>query len=424
VQHRSGLFLEGGYEFVPHPSLFGNDVALSSWMLGGGIRFGFGGGRSSHPVSATAPVSSAPVNGEPSKSAEPSKVAEPAKTATAAISMLATPSNKQWLDPAINQFNKDNKGVYSAQTSYLSSREAMHAILAGRDKPVLWAPDNTIWVTRLAEVYKGNAADQPITNTNDSQSFHVFQTTPLVFVTTKDKAAFLQPLLSSQDAWQNIIDLGSGTKQAPWGAFHLAHGNPVRSNAGFLTLGLMLSDYARRNGKDVSVATAQEAGFVEYLKQVDKSLVLDKSGGASYDLAQAFDVNHSDVIVTYESNAIVAAIKNPNLVVIYPDPNFAAERVVTVVNGQWTTAEQRAGAQKFISLLSDMTARADQARTYYRSAGAGSTPEFNALLTRLGTQGFVLSPKTAPLPDYLALNEAARTWWKQIAQEPGEMEIP
>jgi len=39
LQHRSGVFLEGGYEFVPHPSLFGEDAALSGWLIGGGVRF-------------------------------------------------------------------------------------------------------------------------------------------------------------------------------------------------------------------------------------------------------------------------------------------------------------------------------------------------------------------------------------------------
>jgi hypothetical protein len=39
VQHRSGVFAEGGYEFVPHPSLFGDDVALSGWVAGAGVRF-------------------------------------------------------------------------------------------------------------------------------------------------------------------------------------------------------------------------------------------------------------------------------------------------------------------------------------------------------------------------------------------------
>jgi hypothetical protein len=39
AQHRSGVFAEGGYEYVPHPSIFGNDAALSGWLAGVGYRF-------------------------------------------------------------------------------------------------------------------------------------------------------------------------------------------------------------------------------------------------------------------------------------------------------------------------------------------------------------------------------------------------
>lgn len=38
---KAGLFIEGEYNFVPHPSIFGSDVAMSGFQLRLGYRFGF-----------------------------------------------------------------------------------------------------------------------------------------------------------------------------------------------------------------------------------------------------------------------------------------------------------------------------------------------------------------------------------------------
>src|SRR5205823_1848513 len=69
------------------------------------------------------------------------------------IELLTSASKKGWLQDEIDKFNTAHQGQYHITPQYLETRDAMHAILEGREHPVLWSPSSVIWANRLATAW-------------------------------------------------------------------------------------------------------------------------------------------------------------------------------------------------------------------------------------------------------------------------------
>lgn len=169
--------------------------------------------------------------------------APPTTVADNEILFVITPAKKGWVTDQIKAFNGQSAGKYKVVTSPAPSREGMHAILNGKLKPVLWSPGSPMWPQRLGEVWKARTAGT-IVDMNDPNGHRAFLRTPLVFLTTKQKAKFLRPLLSGPQAWTNLRELSLGKRRAPWGKFKFSHADPLTSSSGTMTLGLIMVDYA------------------------------------------------------------------------------------------------------------------------------------------------------------------------------------
>jgi hypothetical protein len=336
--------------------------------------------------------------------------------------LITSATKKDWLQGQIERFNDANRGKYAIQPHFIETREAMHAILGGKEQPVLWSPSSPIWAVRLGEAYE-QEKNESIVDVTDSDSYRVYLRSPIVFLTTSDKATFLRPLLSGPEAWANIRDLGSGRKKAPWGRFKYAHADPITANSGFLTLAMMLLDYSRRTGGDATGKTATSAGFINYLKGVEKPLVFDqpaKQGSSPLAKAFADDPTRYDVITTYESTALGLLATNPDLAVIYPDPTVVAEQSVLVVNGPWVTPEQRDGAKKFLAFLGGQESLQDGLTNHFRTSQSSGSLSLAPELSRQSKRGFKQSFTSVEMPNYAALNDAACQWRQSIAGLPCE----
>ncbi len=326
--------------------------------------------------------------------------------------LLVTSATKQgWLLDQIQKFNAQNNGKYRITTKFLETRDAMHAILDGKVKPAIWSPSSTIWTARLAQAWQ-QKYNKPILNLDDATSYHVFFRSPLVFLTTKQKLPLLKPILTG--GWDKL--------RASSGKIKFSHADPLTSNSGMMTLGLVLADYAQQTGGDPNEIASSEK-FRTYMESLERGLVFDlPAQGGSSALFKAFvaDPSRYDFITTYESNAIDEAIKNPNIAVIYPNPTAVSESVGAVLQGDWLSQTQQDGARAFLQFLGSQQAMREGLAYHFRPAEAGGALSISNTLGQLRGQGFQQSFSSVELPPYDALNAAAFQWRIYVAHKPAQ----
>ncbi len=339
------------------------------------------------------------------------------------VLLVTSASKKGWLQDEIKLFNQANEGKYRVTTKFVETREAMHSILEGKIKPALWCPSSTIWTSRLAQVWK-TKNQTPILNPSDAASYRVFFRTPLVFITTQNKARFLRPLLGGPRPWDALARLSNNQLKAPWGKFKYSHADPLSANSGMMTVGLMLNDYAEQTGQSgqfEDVATSEK--FRTYMQSLERAVVLDlpSQGGSSAQM-KAFvqDPSRYDFITNYENSALEAAVANPQIAVIYPNPTAVSEQVVSVLQGDWVSDTQRQGAQAFMAFLGGEQSLQNSLRYKFRPAQSGGDISLAPELARYKAQGFQQSFSAIELPPYEALNAAAFQWRIHVAKKPAQ----
>jgi hypothetical protein len=336
------------------------------------------------------------------------------------IPFVITAAKKDWVGEQVDRFNAANDGKWRIVAKPIPSREAMHSILNGSARPVLWSPGSPVWPARLAEAYS-QQHNKTILDLSDPNAYRVFLRSPLVFLTTRRKASFLRPLLGGNDPWGALRQLSSGQRKTPWGGFRFSHADPLTSSSGVMTLGLILFDYAQKTGQtDTLAQVAVNKRFIGYLRELDRSLVYDNPAReGTTKLTNAFleDPTRYDVITAYESAALAAAPKNAQIAVIYPNPTAVSEHAVTLLSAEWVSDEQRQGALAFLQFLGSKESLQGGLKYYFRPAQAGSSLSLTPVLSRYNAQGFKDSFATVELAPYEALNAAAYQWHNQIVKQ-------
>jgi Bacterial extracellular solute-binding protein len=380
-------------------------------------------GQASQPP-ASAPPAASP-GGAPPGTAEGTPPAgsegAPAGSAAAAsneILFVTTAAKRDWVQLEVERFNAAQGGRWRIVPQAIPSREAMHDILERKVLPVLWSPGGAIWPQRLAEAWRERYST-PILDTTDPNAYRVFLRSPLLFLTTRQKAAFLQPLLGGSRPWDALRALSLGTRRVPWGRFRFSHADPLTSSSGMLTLGLILNEYNEHvaPGSD-PVQVAESSAFAGYLGGLERSLVYDEAARkGTTALTNAFleQMSRYDVITGYESAALEAAPSHADLAVIYPNPTAFSEHAISLLNGDWVTATQRQGALAFLEFLGGEAAQADGLKFSFRPTRTSSL-SLDERLRTYRTQGFRTNVTSIDLPPYRALNSAAYTFSQQIAR--------
>lgn len=336
------------------------------------------------------------------------------------IPFVITAAKKDWVGEQVERFNAQNAGKYRITTTPIPSREAMHSILSGQTKPVLWSPGSPVWPARLSEAYQQKHGNS-ILDLSDPNAYRVFLRSPLVFLTTRRKAAFLRPLLGGSQPWAALRQLSTGQKKTPWGSFRFSHADPLTSSSGVMTLGLILFDYGQKSGGAGALSrVAVSKPFIQYMRELSKSLVYDKPAiEGTTKLTKAFleDPTRYDVITAYESAALAAAPKDPDIAVIYPSPTAVSEHAVSLLNADWVTPQQREGAMEFMRFLGGKEALQGGLKYFFRPAQSGSALSLADQLARRSNQGFQQTFSTVELPPYEALNAAAYQWHNGVIKK-------
>lgn len=341
----------------------------------------------------------------------------PPETGAAAdneILFVTTAAKADWVQLEVERFNAARGGKWRIMPRAIPSREAMHDILERQVLPVLWSPGGAMWPQRLAEAWR-ERYQTAILDTTDPNAYRVFLRSPLLFMTTRQKAAFLQPLLGAGRPWSSLRELSLRKRRPPWGTFRFSHADPLTSSSGMLTLGLILNEY-NSEGRD-PVQVAESEAFANYLTELERALVYDAAAvKGTTALTNAFleDMSRYDVITGYESAALEAAPSHPDLAVIYPNPTAFSEHAISLLSGDWVTPTQREGALAFLEFLGGQEAQADGLKFSFRPTRTSGLSLDDRLRT-YRAQGFKTNVTSTDLPPYRALNSAAYMFRQRVA---------
>lgn len=339
------------------------------------------------------------------------------------IEVLTTATKQGWLQQEIDTFNAQHKGQYHVALKLLESRDALHAILDGKEHPAIWSPSSPVWIGRLSEVWAQGHGGTQIASMTDPGGYRVFFKSPLVFLTTRQKARFLKPLLGGPHPWAQVRELSLGKRRTPWGTFAFSHADPLNASSGMLTMSLIVNEFAQEHGLTGSLEqSAGSRSFTTYLTEVDRKFLYDPAALGSSKLEAAFvaDPGRRDFITAYESAALESVSENPSLAVIYPSPTVNADQAAVVLNAGWVSDDQRKGAQEFLTFLGGASSLRDGLQYHFRPAQSSGDLSLAPQLANYGGQGFQQYYSAIELPPYGALNEAANQWRIYVAHLPAQ----
>jgi len=325
--------------------------------------------------------------------------------------LISTSGTKQkWMQAEIDKFNaQSTSGKASLQLA--ESRDAMQGILAGKFQPTIWSPSSPVWVYRLADLWPKEHGGAQIAEVSNTQVYRTLFKSPLVFLTTRAKATFLRPILSGPAPWAGVRQLSMGQRKAPWGKFRFAYADPLNASSGTLTMSLIISEYGRLHSSNDLAAAAGTPEFATYLSQINRAYVRDPlaTGSSSLEKAYTADPGSRDFITAYESAALAAVERDPNLAIIYPSPTAVSDQTATLLSAAWISPAQKATALAFLDFIGKPEALDDGVQYFFRPSQNGAA----TLSARLGPNSraqFQPQYTTIDLPPYDALNEAAAQW--------------
>lgn len=326
--------------------------------------------------------------------------------ATTAV-LLASKGKSIWIQHQVIEFNSRHQKEQVA-VRFVEDRDAMTGILYGRQKPELWCPDSPLWVDRLNDLWIRGRGKPLVDETGPS--FRLLMRTPLVFLTTVDKAAYLRPLLGSTSAWNDVEEIATGRKSTPWVGLRMGIANPLSSNSGMLALAMAATEYASRRGDpEPTAALVGSPGFQQCLNDIERCA---RVYPGTFELTSAYEANPAiaDVIVTPESDALDAVRHNRRLAVIYPSPALDADNAICVLDGRWSSARQIGVANDFVEFLERPDALKDLAGYDMRPPHGLDESAIDGALDGFRDNGLRETYTTGTLPSYAALNALAYQW--------------
>jgi Ca-activated chloride channel family protein len=297
---------------------------------------------------------------------------KPAKGAVR-VPFAFSPEKEKLLVPLIDEFNGENRDVF-VEGQVVSSGEAQSKIARGTLKPVAWSPASSLWGRLLN--FESDRALAPEENTSIVR-------TPLVIAMWEPMAkalgwprkavgfADILRLARSRGGW---ADLGL----PELGRFKLVHTNPDFSTSG---LSAVVAEYYAATGKkegltEADVTSSKARATVRGIEQSivhygDTTLFIAeqmKKEGPGYASAVAMEeVTLLDFNRTRGSR--------DRLVALYPkEGTFFSDNPYIVLDGDWVTAEQKSGAERFQRFLAERVDAAAAARSGFRPADLNAKP--------------------------------------------------
>jgi Ca-activated chloride channel family protein len=282
-----------------------------------------------------------------------------------ALKMTYGSEKEAWITNVVKDFNSRQitacDGPITVQATATGSGQSMQAILNGQDKPDIWSPAGSVWLTMLNAKWQEKNGKQLIgTGASDSPSL---VNSPVVIAMWKPQA---EALGWPQKAigWSDIARLSTDPQgwktygHAEFGQFKFGHTHPEYSNSGLDAVIAM--NYAATNKQrgltNADVTDTQSRNFVA---EVESSVIhYGDSTGFFADKMFQNGPSYLSATVMYESLVVEAndKTKYPDLpypvVAIYPkEGTFQSDHPFAILQADWVTPAKKAAAQAFRDFL-------------------------------------------------------------------------
>ncbi|MDQ1714164.1 MAG: Ca-activated chloride channel [Frankiaceae bacterium] len=321
----------------------------------------------------------------PGPTASSSSSAEPVRAGCTALMVAASSEKASLMQGLATQYNKLGRGdagscvtvaVESAasgdmETALVHGWDA-NAVSAATKRPDVWTPASSTWLNLLR--YDQSTADQPSTVPDKLDSV---VSTPLVLAMPQPMAAALG-WPGKQIGWADILKLAADPKgwatlgHPEWGQFTLGKTNPHISTSGLAaTIGQLIAatgkstDLTSADVADPKVRAALAAGEQAVVHYGDTTLTFlsnlqeadDRGRGLSYISAVAVEeksVWDYDMGNPTGDPTTLGKHAKPTvpLVAVFPkEGTLYSDSPYAVLNTDWVTAPQKAGAADFLAWL-------------------------------------------------------------------------
>lgn len=293
------------------------------------------------------------------------------------VSFAYSPEKEDLLAPLIDEFNAGDAEVDGAEVfvsgQVVSSGEAEQKIAAGQLEPVAWSPASSLW-GRLVNF----EADRELT-ADEAPSI---VRTPLVIAIWEPMAralgwpkraigfADILALARSGGGW-------AARGHPEFGDFKLVHTNPDFSTSG---LSAVVAEYYAAIGKREGLVESDITGRARaVVRDIERSIVhygdttlfvadQMREDGPAYASAVAMEE-----VTLLDFNADRAG--QPKLVAIYPsEGTFFSDNPLFILNGDWVSPAERAGAEEFQKFLADEISPDLAAESGFRPADVDQRP--------------------------------------------------
>ncbi len=339
--------------YVPPPApsrisrrllLIGGVAAVA--IVGGGIYF------ISHRSSGTSTGSQGPISN------------------TVSIKFAYSTEKEGWLRAALEAYQKTNPTLQGkaieVQLNGLASVDSQNQILNGTldPMPTAWSPASNLEINRLNYKWQQSHSGQSIIDASGQYQPASLVKSPLVLASWHDRAQKILSnykvptldwtTLSSAFKVRNWSQIGGN---ATWGPVKFGQTLPVQSNSGLLTITLLAYNHFNEE-RDLTLAQVQAEDYWTYLGVFESAVNAFGQSSGTYLLNSVIQGGpaQADVIATYE-NLILAnqteaqSQQRQALQLYYPPVNILSDHPFAVLQGKWSTDEQKQAANHFRDFL-------------------------------------------------------------------------
>jgi Bacterial extracellular solute-binding protein len=284
---------------------------------------------------------------------------------TLQVSLFYGSDKEQWLNSAIQAFNKQNKTLKGRQIQInlneIGGTEAINGIVSKTLQPTAWFAGSSLELSQLKQQWQSKYGSNIVASGNFSPQTLI--QTPLAFGIWHDRAqvllqkygsitfANIHEALITPNGW---ADLGGNPD---WHNVKLGQTSPQTSNLGVLWLILIAYEF---NGiyDILTLAKVQNNAFYKYLVSVEEKVHQFGKGSGSYieqivaiDGPSSFDIVFSEesVLLSYYQTLLHA--QNQPLDIYYPSPTLLRDNTYAILQGPWITSDQQEAALLFQQFL-------------------------------------------------------------------------
>ena len=259
------------------------------------------------------------------------------------LTVVYSSEKKEWMEAATAAFEKKHPEI-AVKLSKEGSLDAGEAIVAGKEKPVLWSPADSVVLELFAADWKAKHGGE-------------------LFVTKGEDAP--QPLLLTPVVWIAWDDTAQAIGAINWHSIHdavvkdhlkLGHTDPTKSSTGLFTVLSMATEFHGAGALDE--AAVRDPAFVAWMGEIEAGVAKkdESSTGTFTKNLIEFGPSQVELGVTYESMAVSILDKakprwGKELRVVYPDVTFWSDHPIALLAGDWVKPEQAAAARTFVAFL-------------------------------------------------------------------------